>query len=117
MKHFVVVTVSLIFSTTCALALDQPNYDTELYCRTTGSNYADNSTKELVIKTCLEEEKRQAVRIKRVISYVDEATIRTCNSLASGLVGGSYKVFAGCLVLTVTELILDGKLEVSFPKK
>jgi len=118
-KYFVVGTVFLILSAMCAQARDLPQYDSASYCKTVNSILTSllPAMKDDLIKSCMEKEQQMPAQIERIIPYVDDATIKGCGDMARALAGGSYQGFAGCLMLSITQRILDGKLELSFPKQ
>jgi hypothetical protein len=107
----------LILSANWAMAQDVPHYDSQLYCKMLSGGYSDPNAKDFLLKACIETQDKSADQIKRVIAYVDSATIKQCDAMASSVVGGFYQVFVGCLVMNITQRILDGTLEITSPKK
>ena len=71
----------------------------------------------MMLESCLEKEQKAPDQIMRVIPYVDAAAIKSCDVLTRAYAGGSYQGFAGCLGLIIMTSVLDGKLELSFPKR
>jgi hypothetical protein len=102
--------IILLLSVSRAIATDLPSFDTEAYCRSltavlnTGADFIRNS--------CLDQEKQRRGQVALLIKYFDSDEIKQCEALARASTGGSYQVFAGCLIMNLAQKILEGKLAV-----
>jgi hypothetical protein len=114
----ITATLVLLMSGT-ANALDGlPQYDSAAFCKATSSIIVVNEDfTKTMIEACMKKEQQAPDQITRVIPYVSAATIDACSVMTKAYAGGSYQGFAGCLALSVMQPILDGNLELSWPKK
>jgi hypothetical protein len=89
-----------------------PVYNTAQYCNAITAAVADNSTKSFMMEGCIAEEGRRQVQLKRLMSYLGHDTIQRCDALARASAGGSYQMFAGCLVMQISDDVLEGRAEI-----
>jgi hypothetical protein len=95
-----------------------PQYDSVAFCNTTSSIIViSEDFKEQAIESCMEKEKQAPDQIRRLAPFVEAATLKSCENAGKMYGGGSYQGIAGCLLLTLMQPILDGKIELSFPKR
>lgn len=105
------LTAALLLTAGQAKALDLPSYDTQSYCRSLVPTAAQGA--EQISNACLAREQRRRDQLAPLLKYFTEETMNRCDALARTKPGGSYQMLAGCLVLDLSERILDGKVEVT----
>jgi hypothetical protein len=105
-------------ATYAADANNLPQYDSAAFCNTTSSIIViSEDFKKRMIESCMEKEKKAPDQIRRLAPFVDAAALSGCESAGKMYGGGSYQGIAGCLMLSIMQPILDGKIELSFPKR
>ena len=110
-RYLATMFISLV-SIGAAHAFDLPKYDSEAFCKTTSSIIVvSESFKQEMMDNCMKKEREAPAQIMRIIPYVDQAAVKSCETMTPAYAGGSYQGFAGCLVLCVIQPLLDGKLE------
>jgi hypothetical protein len=58
------------------------------------------------------QEERWANQIRRSLASFSHETIDRCDALARGAIGGSYQMFAGCLVMDIADRFFEGKIDI-----
>jgi hypothetical protein len=94
-----------------AMAFDVPHYDSATFCKTTSALVGGN---DIIISSCMNREQEVQVQMQWVLSFgvLDDAALQQCDVMSRMSAGGSYQGFVGCLMLNITQQILDGKLAV-----
>jgi hypothetical protein len=89
-----------------------PVYNTAQYCNAITAAVADNATKGFMMQGCVGEERRRQGQLTRLMNYISQDTIKRCDALARASAGGSYQIFAGCLVMQISDDVLEGRIEI-----
>jgi hypothetical protein len=105
------IAASLLIACTAVQAQQLPQYDTDTYCKAMAGVTASGSTRDFMLKACLMQEERLANQIRGRLASFSHETIDRCDALARGASGGSYQMFAGCLVMDIANRFLEGKID------
>lgn len=108
----VLLAIGLLSVAQRAHAFDLPQYDSASFFKTTSALVGGS---EFVVSGCMMRERDAQIQIKRVLSFgvIDDAALRQCDAMSRVSAGGSYQGFVGCLILNITQQILDGKVAIT----
>jgi hypothetical protein len=96
---------------TPVLCSEVPSYDPVKYCSSLVAAAAAPQIRDLTLKGCLEQERRQK-ELERLVQYLSADAVQRCDALARMSTGGSYQMFAGCAVTDLVDQLLESKIDV-----